>query len=315
MCDTDSNSRIPPEARLRCRYVVSVLSSLLLMASALTAAGQTTTGAATNARTADSAPSKEQCLDNHLQAQEAQSQGKLMRARELASTCTHQACPGLVIDDCARWLADLEQRIPSVVFEVRVHGKPNRDVSVFVDGKRMQKGTRWEAVHVDPGEHEFRFELESYQPVTQIVPLAEGMRFRVVSAELNTRVQPSSSIDQTHVGSANTKLSNPARPTPAVVYPLLGLGALGAIVGVAGELLGANKEGHLETSCNPNCSDADLRPMRNYYLLGDLGLAVSTLSLAAAGVVYFTRPEAVGTPMIGLVPLRGGGAALATCSF
>jgi hypothetical protein len=271
------------------------------------------------------APTKEQCVESHRLAQQAQNEDKLVHARELARTCTALACPGLIISDCARWLNDLEQRIPSVVFEVRVDGEPNLTAAILADGQPVQEWTRGEAMRLDPGEHQFRFELGSFQPVTQKVLLAEGMRYRVVTAEFKSdkpaSAQPvPAATPAAGPVSPSQPLAPAARPTPFIVYPLLGLGAAGIGSFVAFALVGKSKQNDLEnpaTGCKPNCTDSDLKPMKTSYLIADISLGVGIASLAAASILYLGRPQEKppATASIGIVPLPGGGAASASYSF
>lgn len=273
----------------------------------------------------DPAPTKEQCIDSHRQAQQAQNDGKLVHARELARTCTSLVCPGLVISDCARWLNDLDQRIPSVVFEVRVDGEPNLSAMILADGRRVQEWTRGESLRLDPGEHQFRFELGQHQPIIQNLLLAEGMRFRIVSAEFKTSNQPPAAATgpALPVGTAAPGPVAPVaapstrteRPVPSIVYPALGLGGVGIVGFAVFGLLGESKHSNLESTCKPNCTDNDLQPMKTSYLLADISLGVGVASLVAAGAIYFGRPEKTVPATVGVVPLPGGGAAFAAYQF
>jgi hypothetical protein len=274
-----------------------------------------------NGPTRDQAPSKEQCVESHRLAQQAQNEGKLVHARELARTCTALACPGLIISDCARWLNDLDQRIPSVVFEVRVDGEPNLTATVLADGARVNEWTRGEAFRVDPGEHQFRFELGDFAPITQKVLLAEGMRYRAVSVEFKTdsrstapvSLQPSAPLAPSGTQSSPAP---PARPVPVIVYPLLGLGAVGVGSFTVFALMGNSKKDKLETSCKPNCTDSDLKPMKTSYLVADISLGVGVASLVAAGIFYIGRPqEKPPSTQVSFAPLPGGGAGSFSYSF
>jgi hypothetical protein len=267
----------------------------------------------------DAVPTKQQCLESHHQAQQAQNEGKLVHARGLASTCTSLACPGLVITDCARWLNDLDQRIPSVVFEVRVDGQPNLTAVIMADGNRVGEWTRGESLRLDPGEHQFRFELAPFQPIIQNILLAEGMRYRIVPAEFKTPTQPTLAATAPSATTTAAPVTQPPppmeRPTPVMVYPLLGVGVLGALGFTAFGLIGKSKQSDLAGSCKPNCSDSDLKPMKTAYLVGDLSLGIGAASLIAAGVLYLARPEKPTGTAVGFVPLPGGAATFATYRF
>jgi hypothetical protein len=223
------------------------------------------------------------------------------------------------VSDCARWLNDLDHRIPSVVFEVRLDGKPNKHASVFADGKPVAEWTRGESFRVDPGDHEFRFELPNHEPITQNVLLAEGMRYRVVPAEFKSQVEaePEPTTTRTLTPVAPPPTPPKERPTPFVVYPLIGVGALGVAGFATFAALGKSKENDLKDSCGKvGCSDDQLSPMMTKYLIGDIALGVGAASLIAAGVVYFTRPEKeVPTTTVGFTPTPGGFAGFASYRF
>ena len=265
------------------------------------------------------APTKEQCVESHRQAQQAQNEEKLVHARELARTCTALSCPGLIVSDCARWLNDIEQRIPSVVFEVRLDGKPNLSATVTADGKRVEEWTRGESLRVDPGEHQFRFELGDLPPVVQNLLLAEGMRYRIVSAEFTSETRPAATPASPITDLPPDSPANPSTPSsgrvPVLVYPLLGLGVVGAGGFAVFGMLGKSKQSDLENTCKPNCTDANLRPMKTSYLIGDISLGVGVASLITAGILYVAHPEKPPSASVGLTPLPGGGAASAWYRF
>ena len=270
------------------------------------------------ASTSDVPPNKEQCIESHRQSQQAQNEGKLVHARELARTCTSLACPGLLISDCARWLNDLDQRIPSVVFEVRLDGLPNRAAQVIADGNPVTEWTRGEAFRVDPGEHQFTFNLPNHDPIVQNLLLAEGMRYRVVSVEFKTPVAPTAA---TKAAATPSNVNGPPplpkeRPVPFVVYPLLGVGAIGVAGFATFAFLGKGKENDLKSSCSPNCTDSDLSPMKRNYLIGDVALGLGAASLIAAGVIYVARPvKDAPAASVGFTPLPGGAAGFASYRF
>ncbi len=264
------------------------------------------------------APSKEQCVEWHRQSQVAQNDVKLVEARDLAQLCTAPTCPGPIINDCARWMNDLDQKLPSVVFEVRVNGEPDTTATVTADDKAVEQWKRGEALRLDPGEHQFRFELGEYAPIVRKLLLSEGMRFRVVSVDFK-----SASLQTT----ANTEPTPPPneppepaakRRLPQLFYPLVGVGAAGIVSFGVFALIGKSKQNSMGSpgGCKPNCTDGDLRPMKTDYLIGDISLGIGLASLVAAGVFYFSM-EGQTTPAatIGLTGLPGGGAASATYRF
>ncbi|MFZ5894894.1 MAG: hypothetical protein ACOY0T_27785 [Myxococcota bacterium] len=265
-------------------------------------------------------PTKDQCLQAHAETQAAQQDGKLGRARENARVCASLACPGLIVSDCARWLTDLDQRMPSVVFEVRVNGQVNSEVLVFADGTRVQDWTKGESLRLDPGEHEFRFEHPPFEPILRNVLLGEGVRYRVVTAEFGTAAPATPTAPAaTATPRANQQslVAPPVmeRPMPRLVYPLLGVAGLGLGGFAVFGLIGNSKQKGLESRCQPNCTDTDLAPMKTAHLIADVSLGVGVAGLVAAGVVYLARPEKPVSTSVAVTPLPGGAASYATYSF
>ena len=80
------------------------------------------------------------------------------------------------------------------------------------------------------------------------------------------------------------------RPTPVLVYPLLGVAAAGFATFGVFSYLGHSKQSDLESSCSPDCSKDDLAPMKRNYLIGDISAGVGAAALLTSAIVYFTRP-------------------------
>jgi hypothetical protein len=164
---------------------------------------------------------------------------------------------------------------------------------------------------LDPGKHFFRFELPNHEPIEQSIFLGEGMRFKTVNAEFRSPMKPSDAAGAN--GAPVQPISAPPpppkeRPTPVIVYPLLGVGALGAIGFGTFAFLGNSKENDLKNSCSPDCTTSDKKPMKTNYLIADISLGVGAASLVAAGIFYFTRPEKESLPAVAVVPVPGGAA-------
>lgn len=270
------------------------------------------------AGTVGPAQNKEQCLEFHRLMQSLPPEGMLRQALDFAQACTSPVCPGAVIIDCSKMISDLEQRIPSAVIEVRLDGQPNLEATLTVDGKPVKVWTRGEALKLDPGEHVFRFELAPLEPIVQRVLLGEGARFRSVVVDFK-------SADRSKNTGANQLEAKtaPATPpptrtelsTPLVVYPLLGLGALGAAGFGIFAALGKNKQDSLEERCMPFCSAEETKPIKTSYLIADVSLGVGAASLITAAVVYLTRQEKPIDAAVGVRPVVGGAAAFAAYRF
>lgn len=250
--------------------------------------------------------SKEQCVIAHRQVQQAQREGKLLQAREFARVCTDAACPALLVEDCMGWLNGLNQHTPSVIFEVRVDGQPNDTAIITADNELVSQWARGESLMMDPGEHQFRVELAPYEPLVMKVLLTEGMRFRLIHAEFRSKVASTSPAGLAPLAPSPTSSNGETRPTPFVVYPLLGVGALGIAGFAAFASIGWAKESSLDRSCRPNCTDGDLKALRTSYLVGDISLGVGAAALITAGAYYLARPQKPILTSLGVAPIPGG---------
>src|SRR5215471_6740742 len=108
----------------------------------------------------------DQCIDANTAAQSLQRDGKLGAARETLKRCLDPSCPGLVRDDCAQRLDELERIQPTMVFDVKDgEGHDLVDVKVTMDGQPFAERLAGSALPVDPGEHAFTFETAGVPPL------------------------------------------------------------------------------------------------------------------------------------------------------
>jgi len=323
VASSDKDMANPPTSRTAPKSRLAAVLSLSVATLATGAKAQANSdSASTEPSPADASssetgpePTKEQCIDWHRLSQLAQNDAKLLEARGLAQRCTALTCPGLIVNDCARWINDLDQRLPSVVFEVRVDGEPDLTATVTSDGKSVDEWTRGESLRLDPGEHEFHFELGKYPPITRKVLLAEGMRFRVISVEFKSSDLPGASALPAPTPTPSDSDALGQRRLPKLFYPLVGVGAGGITGFVVFALIGKSKQSNLEDTCKPNCTDSDLGSMKTAYLIGDISLGIGVASLVTAGILYFGAERKATTTTVGVSRLPGGGVATATYRF
>jgi len=252
-------------------------------------------------------PTKADCIQAHKRCQQAQNDRRLVEARAWAASCTNPACPGLLVADCARWLNELDQRIPSVVFDVQAGGHPGMKAEVYADGQRVENWTRGEALRLDPGQHTFRFVLAPFSPSTETMLLGEGMRFHVVSVDLAMPERERSTPNQREPVPERGRAGGPARPVPVVVYPLLAVGVAGIAGFVGFGLSGKAEQRRLERTCSPNCTESELSTMRQRYLIGDISAAVGVGAMVGAGVLYLFRPKRPTRESVSVTALPCGG--------
>ena len=102
--------------------------------------------------TAASAASREDCTDSYTQAQKLRKQGKLVAARDELKICVQHDCPGLIVNDCAQWLDEVQSALPSVVpLATDEAGANLLDVKVSLDGAPLVNALAGQAIDIDPG--------------------------------------------------------------------------------------------------------------------------------------------------------------------
>ena len=113
--------------------------------------------------------SKAACGAAYEETQVLREAGKLVSAREQAALCSSELCAEFVRNDCTAWFSDIDKRIPTVVFDVRVGGERASDAKVSVDGQLWADALNGRAKPLDPGEHVVEVELGGVQHSRKIV--------------------------------------------------------------------------------------------------------------------------------------------------
>jgi len=126
-------------------------------------------------------PQKQACADAYDNSQLLRDRRQLTLARAQLVVC-QRACPRRLAADCDAWLADIEQRMPTVeLVAVDSVGQPVEG-HVSVDGQPDQP-LPVQSVRLEPGKHAFRFERASDGAVVERNELVgEGDEARRVTA-------------------------------------------------------------------------------------------------------------------------------------
>jgi hypothetical protein len=96
----------------------------------------------------------QRCISAMTLAQDLVDQRKLRAAREQFGVCAQSTCPAEIQTECARQLAVVRKRLPSVVVEVRsASGARVTDALIFIDGGLVSNVADDVARDVDPGRH------------------------------------------------------------------------------------------------------------------------------------------------------------------
>ncbi len=152
-------------------------------------------------------------------------QQKLLEQREQLLHCSEPQCPSDVRNDCVQKVEEVNRAIPTIIFHVTdPAGNDLSDVRVTMDAEPFVSQLIGAAIPLNPGKHEFVFEVEGQVPVQKALIIQRAQRDRLVDVTVRSVVNQHSST------SIRQRLSAWARPAEPLV-PFLVLAAIS--VGVA----------------------------------------------------------------------------------
>jgi len=250
-------------------------------------------------------PSKASCAQAYESAQESRAAGQLEETQTRLSLCARPECPSFVQKDCARWLEEVEQELPSVV--IRADGldaEAARQVAVTIDGKAISDALGGNPIALDPGRHELIAEGPGGSRVTRVILAQQGVQNRRVALDFETepKATPDAAV-AVDVGSAG---GSPLRPYAYVAW---GVGAVGlGMFAVLGTLGRADERGFKDDCpratedpmlvadgvCYKPHADERKAVYEREFVLADIGLVTGIMG-AAAGTVLFILAVADGS--------------------
>ena len=227
------------------------------------------------------------CADQAEQSQVLRDTHKLVDARALMVSCAQLECPAVVRASCTEWLAELDKRIPSIVVSAKDEdGRDLPSVHVSVDGVRATDEIASSAVRLDPGEHVLRYQLTGYREADERVVLREGEGLRVLRVTL-ARDGAATSPTRTAVNTPPAPTLTGTRAVSPFVYVLGGAAVVAAGFFTYFGLTGASEYRRLEGQCAPHCTSAEMDPVRARFLVADVALVTSLVSLGGAAAFFF----------------------------
>ncbi|MEY4508601.1 MAG: hypothetical protein RLZZ450_723 [Pseudomonadota bacterium] len=236
----------------------------------------------------------ESCVADHRAVQTKRQTGDYLLARDAALRCADARCPKLVREDCAPWYVELEDRLPSLLFQARdARGRDVVDVHITANGRALDGLSNGRAVSVDPGDYRLRFEAKGHRPLELDVVVVEGVKRRTVSVvlepDLATQVEQTDDTTQSQAGGKRARGSI----TPAV----LTLGAIATVglttfaaLGVSGKVMFQKLE---QSKCKPDCARTEVEHANRTYWAADVAAGVGGAAAIACAIVYLVgRPKA-----------------------
>jgi len=228
------------------------------------------------------------CATTAEQAQELRAAHKLTEARNKFIDCSRPSCPNVVSQDCTRWLSEITAVMPSVVISATdPAGHSVAGVRVSLDGVKVLDGLNGEALAVDPGAHQLRFEADGMRPVEQQLIFKEGETNRSIALRLVAQ-QPPKPFTKPAAASQGPRFK------AALPYALAGVGAVAlgsfAYFGIKGK----SEANDLADTCGATktCSESQVDPVRRHLLIADVSLSISLVSLGVATWMFISQHSA-----------------------
>jgi hypothetical protein len=221
-----------------------------------------------------SASEKAACVAALDKAQASRAARKLLESRASYVTCSMEACPDMVRDDCSKGLREVDEALPSLVMSASVDGHDATDAKVVLDGERLTGGLDGRAIPVDPGPHLARFERPGSGYVEVKVVAREGEKNRLVTG---TFVLPRSQGSQ-------VKGEGSHFPYVPVAFAATGLLALGGAFVMHLQII--DKADQLRTDCAPRCAQSDRDALSDKLVLRNVSFGIGLSALAVAAVTY-----------------------------
>ncbi len=234
---------------------------------------------------------KLRCARAYEMSQRLRQDGKLQGAREQALVCAQTACPSVLSGDCATWLVELEEAIPSVVVDVRdARGEAVTEAQVSVDGRAIARALG-RALAVDPGTRQFRVVLPGRQTLERSLVVTEGKQRQYLRFELSA--EPASAVPTRRPSLSPWAYGAAA----AAVMGGVGFGYFG--------LQGRAEERRLD-DCAPRCLRSDVSALGRTYAAADVSLGVGVVALGVFSYLWLTSGDE--TSRVGVMAGPGGAA-------
>lgn len=250
------------------------------------------------------------CWEQHREAQESRREGRLLEAKNSLEECLNPSCSAALRRDCDRWLTEVNELIPSLVFSAESSHGNLHQVEVWDGKKRIANELHGRPTQLDPGPHHLRFEREGCDAVEKLVVLSSGDRGRLFRVQLCSELEastvatddaptrvPDAAEPDASVKEANVehplRHSEPA-PVASPALPLLDKlllvsGTIGAGVGIGLSIWSLAEYQSAEESCAPLCSDSDVQKLKTLSAASDVALVLSATTLAIFGVRLLHR--------------------------
>jgi hypothetical protein len=256
-------------------------------------------------------PTKQECVAANSSAQDLRAVGKLRAAREKLALCVSTSCPGPVREDCAQRLDEVNKAMPSLVFEAKDEaGNDLAAVRVTMDGVPLAGRLDGTSLAVDPGEHVFRFETNSFTPVEKRLVVHQTEKDRRVALSFRPSSVPAPSGNGSSDATGN---SPPLWPE----YLAFGVSGVGLVLGIIFTASALNQNSTLAGECtmpNGGCDpkyQSQIDALHQDQILATVGYGIAVVGAGIGTYLLLTskasppRGQAAGASGARVVPRIG----------
>jgi hypothetical protein len=280
--------------------------------------------AVTSAPSLAGAQDTDACISASEKALALKKADKLIDARTSLSICAASACPDAVRTSCQQRLAAVNQSIPSIVFFAKDgSGRDLAAVKLTIDGAVYTEHLGGSSIALNPGEHEFRFEVLGQAPVVQRFVLHQGEQNRRENVVIGPTAVPlvappaapsiaTTPPTETAIPSADQGAASGSNPRRTAGFAIGGIGlvslAAGAVFGGLSLVAHSNYEKNCGSNLNPpapadQCTMQGVTGETDAALKGNLSTAffiAGGVVTAAGAVLVFTAPKSGTNAQVGL---------------
>ena len=218
------------------------------------------------------------CVEGADKAQQLRDQAKLIEAREQLIACAASSCPAAVAKQCAKWLNEVDQAVPTIALRVRSSaGSDVADAEVTLDGAVRPGAQGGKPITLDPGPHKFAFKRGDETAETTIVVRA-GEKNRPVDVTL---VAPAKSA--VIVATPEPAVTERGFHFPWTAGAFLGVGVAGFVGTAALVAVASSDASNLRSTCAPTCAASDVDAAHSKLVAANvtLGIGIAGVALAA----------------------------------
>ncbi len=239
--------------------------------------------AATASGTAEpNAELKAACLQSFSAAQDRRDEQQLLAARSELLTCAQAGCPVAVRIQCAEWLREVQELIPSLVIAVKdAHGQDTIAVRISLDGKLVAEQLGSRPLELDPGQHLLRFEHAGLPAIEKRIVVKQGERLRRLGISFEQPAGPVPVLPPDGSGGDETQ-STGISPW---VWVGFGVGGAGLLVGLIAGSAAASQSSDLIDQCDTTgCTEGDIDRVKAVAHVSTAGFVVGAAGITA-GVI------------------------------